>query len=306
MSSEETISDLKIDWTSDDDREVNWNSDDDREVDTRSNEVVNRSNDVSRHVSMEDPLIVASSSDDDREVDSRRVTVEDPSTAAAVNASALLAQGFVRVVRPVAEFPEYVEVNEPSTSGRPTGVLRNNPVSIVTTDSLSTIRTIYGIPDAVELRAPTGGERADWVVPGWSCFYEYTFRIGFRFPIPELVRRTLIYYDLAPGQLMPNTWRILLGISLLCERHNIQFGLGCLLHNYYMKQHPGDPGRYMLVPRRNKKEIILNTTTNDRHWKDTFFFARGPPVDGPWTTAVGEQYRCRQTWNRYGEHSAYC
>ena len=171
MSSEETISDLKIDWTSDDDREVNWNSDDDREVDTRSNEVINKSNDVSRHMSMEDPLIVASSSDDDREVDSRRVTVEDPSTAAAVNASALLAQGFVRVVRPVAEFPEYVEVNEPSTSGRPTGVLKNNPVSIVTTDSLSTIKTIYGIPDTIELRAPMGGERADWVVPGWTCFY---------------------------------------------------------------------------------------------------------------------------------------
>jgi hypothetical protein len=281
MSTEGTISDLNIDWTS---------SDDNGEVD-------NRSSNVDKNV--EEPLINVASSDDDR-VDNRLVTVEDPSSVVAINVKGMLEQGIVRPMASVVEFPEYVGSSVASTSGRPMNILENSPASVITDNSLSMLRTIYGIPDDVELRAPREDERADWAVAGWTCFYEYTLRLGFRFPIPELVRRTLMYYDLAPGQLMPNTWRILLSISLLCERHNIQFGLGSLLHNYFLKEHVGDPGRYRLVPRRKKKEIVLHTTSNDRHWKNTFFFARGPPVDGPWT-AAGEQYQCRQIWNRYGE-----
>ena len=101
----------------------------------------------------------------------------------------------------------------------------------------------------------------------------------------------LMYYDLAPGQLMPNTWRILLCLGVLCERRNVQFGLGYLLHNYYLKEHVGDQGRYMLVPRDKKKELITDTTTNDHYWKDTFFFARGPLIDSLWGE---QQYQFRQ------------
>ena len=110
----------------------------------------------------------------------------------------------------------------------------------------------------------------------------------------------LLYYDIAHVQLMPNTWRILLSLSLgiLSERHDVRFGLGCLLHNYYLKEHVTDQGHYTLVPRSKEHQLITNTTTNDSHWKDTYFFAKGPPIDGPW----GEtQYQYRRTWNRFGE-----
>ena len=112
----------------------------------------------------------------------------------------------------------------------------------------------------------------------------------------------LVYYDLAPGQLMPNTWRILLGLGILCERNNIQFGLGCLLHNYYLKEHLTDVGRYSLVSRNKKMDLIIDTKTNDRNWKDTFFFVRGPPVDGPWRMG-NEVYQYPRVWNRYGKFS---
>ena len=162
------------------------------------------------------------------------------------------------------------------------------------------LREIYGIPRSVELRAPKEYEKADWDIPEWTCFYEYTLRLGFRFPIPQLVRRTLLYYDLAPGQLMPNTWRILLSLGVLSERHNIPFGMASLLHNYYLKENIHDRGRYMLVPRSKEQQIIIDTTTNDRNWKDTYFFAKGPPIDGPWKTG-NESYQLRRTWNRFGE-----
>ncbi|KAK0574357.1 hypothetical protein LWI29_022447 [Acer saccharum] len=110
-------------------------------------------------------------SDDDGGVDSRtrnvdrRVTIEDPSTPVSINAR---------------------------------GILNDSLASLVTEDMLPGIRKIYGIPDDIELRAPREHERADWDILGWTCFYEYTFRLGFRFPIPQLVRRMFVYYDLAP------------------------------------------------------------------------------------------------------------
>ncbi|KAK0596670.1 hypothetical protein LWI29_017906 [Acer saccharum] len=258
MSSDHTISDL----------DINWSNDDDGGVDSRT-----------------------------RDVD-RRVTVEDPSTPVSIDARGILEQGAVYAIASAVEHPEYVDIDEPSTSGRALGILKDSPASVITEDMLPGIRAMYGIPKDVELRAPKEYERADWDIPGWTCLYEYTFRLGFRFPIPQLVRRMLVYYELAPGQLMPNTWRILLGLGILCERNNIQFGLGCLLHNYYLKEHLTDIGRYSLVSRNKKRDLIIDTKTNDRNWKDTFFFARGPPVDGPWRMGE-EEYQYRRVWNRY-------
>ncbi|KAK0607473.1 hypothetical protein LWI29_015596 [Acer saccharum] len=249
-------------------------------------------------------LGISWSNDDDGGVDSmtrdvdRRVTVENPSTSLSIDARGLLEQGAVYAIASAVEFPEYIDVDEPSTSGRSLGILKDSPSSVISEDMLPGIRAMYGIPNDVELRAPKEYERADWDIPGWTCLYEYTFRLGFRFPIPQLVRRMLVYYDLAPGQLMPNTWRILLGLGILCERNNIQFGLGCLLHNYYLKEHLTDIGRYSLVSRNKKMDLIIDTKTNDRNWKDTFFFVKGPPVDGPWRMG-NEVYQYPRVWNRY-------
>ena len=267
LSSDETMSDPKYDWTT-----------------------------------SEDSVEVVKSADVDRQV-----TLEDPSNIVSINTKRILEQGGVRAVASIVDHPEYIDVDEASTSGRPLGVLDENPSSLVSDDNLCLLREIYGIPKNVELRAPKEYEKADWDIPGWTCYYEYTLRLGFRFPPPPLARRMLLYYDLAPGQLMPNTWRILLSLSVLSEKYNIPFGIESLLHNYYLKEHIHDRGRYMLIPRSKEQRIVIDTTTNDRNWKDVYFFAKGPQVDGPWFTRKGDKsYQCRRTWNRYGEcHSTF-
>ncbi|KAK0593636.1 hypothetical protein LWI29_038280 [Acer saccharum] len=159
MSSDHTISDLDISWSP---------NDDDGGVDSRM-----------------------------RDVD-RRVTIEDPFTPVSINARGMLEQGAVYAIASAVEQPEYVDIPESSTSGRPLGILKESPASLITEDMLPGIRTMYGIPSDVELRASREYERADWDIPGWTCLYEYTFRLGFRFPIPQLVRRMLVYYELAP------------------------------------------------------------------------------------------------------------
>ncbi|KAK0583444.1 hypothetical protein LWI29_036995 [Acer saccharum] len=205
-------------------------------------------------MSGDDPISISSHSESDndlgngsdegvesgaRSVD-RRVTVRDPSEIVNINVRDILDRGGVLAIAMPVEFPQRRNDAEASTSDRPTGVLDGNPASLIAQENLDGLRTMYDIPKSVELRAPLGRERADWDIPEWTCFYEYTLRLGFRFSVPELVRRLLKYFDIAPGQLMPNSWRILLSLTVLQERHNIRFGLGCVLHNYYLKEHVGD------------------------------------------------------------------
>ncbi|KAK0590525.1 hypothetical protein LWI29_028418 [Acer saccharum] len=216
----------------------------------------------------------------------RLVTIEDPSKVVTINTRGMLEQGVVRAIAGLVEFPEYRDDVEASTSGRPLGVLDGSPASLVMEDNLHYLRTVYGIPKSVELRAPLEHERADWDIPNWTCFYEYTLRLGFRFPVPSLVRRLLKHFDIASGQLMPNSWRILMSLTILRERYRIDFGLGCVMHNYYLKEHVGDQGRYILIPRDKNNRLIIDTTTNDRQWNDTFFFDKGP------------QFVLRRVWNR--------
>jgi len=246
--------------------------------------------------------LTSDSETQDDDVD-QRVTV-DTSDLIAIDVRGILDRGSVRVAEKdeIDDPVENVEVVEASTSGRSGGVLTNSPASLVTSDHLHYLRAIYGIPRSVELRAPLSNKRADWDIPGWTCFYEYIIRLGFRFPIPPLARRLLVYYDIAPGQLMPNSWRILLSLTVLCEKYNIELNLGCLLHNYYLKEHVKDEGRYLLILRSNKFKLITETTSNDQNWKDTFFFAKGPPVDGPWGSP---KYLYRCTWNREGERRSH-
>ena len=69
-------------------------------------------------------------------------------------------------------------------------------------------RYMYRITLSVEIRVPTTHERVDWVVHGWVAVYELMLKDGMRFPIPKLIRDVFNHYEIAPSQLMPNTWRV--------------------------------------------------------------------------------------------------
>ena len=76
-------------------------------------------------------------------------------------------------------------------------------------------RYLYKIPPCVEIRVPTAHERVDWVVPGWVAIYELMLKDGMRFPISKLIRDVCDQYEIAPSQLMPNAWRVLMSLESL-------------------------------------------------------------------------------------------
>ena len=66
----------------------------------------------------------------------RRVTLEDPSNVVSINTKGILEQGGVRAVASIVDHPEYIDVEEATTSGRPLGVLEESPSSLVLEDNL--------------------------------------------------------------------------------------------------------------------------------------------------------------------------
>ena len=52
------------------------------------------------------------------------------------------------------------------------------------------------------------GEKACHFSPREVCFYEATFHCGLRFRVLPFIMELLSHFNIAFGQLMPNSWRI--------------------------------------------------------------------------------------------------
>ncbi|XP_062118229.1 uncharacterized protein LOC133831834 [Humulus lupulus] len=178
-----------------------------------------------------------------------------------------------------------IDSNEPIDGGMPGSgsMLSSNPRSSISLGELTYLRRHYEIPDTISLHAPAKAERPDWHLPGWVCLYELPFKEGLRFPIPRLVVELCEYHEISPGQLMPNSWRILMSLEVLCERHKITLGVADLLRAYYLKAHLNDKGRYQLTTKGKDPPLIISLKSGDKRWKDRYFFvpfvSLGLPAD---------------------------
>ena len=170
----------------------------------------------------------------------------------------------------------------PVEASRPSGgFLKVNPGSCFQEFDMLKLRYMYQIPAAVEIRAPGSHERVDWDIQGWWSFYEFAFEAGFRFPVPRLMREVFSHFQIAPSQLMPNSWRVLMTLECISMRHGIEFGLGEMLYTYYLREHDREKGRYNFYVRPDRVQLVNHLKTNDRNWKRSYFFARGELLFGP-------------------------
>ena len=106
------------------------------------------------------------------------------------------------------------------------------------------------------------------------------FKDGLWLPIPMLIKDMCDHYFIAPSQLMPNAWRILMALKNLSVRHGVKYEIEEVLYYYYLKEHDTDKGRYQLIVRVGHVPIVTCLCTNDYSWKDRYFFVRGDLVWG--------------------------
>ncbi|KAL2471044.1 Uncharacterized protein Adt_39180 [Abeliophyllum distichum] len=77
---------------------------------------------------------------------------------------------------------------------------------------------IYRVPDDVEFVVPGHDDRADDPPLGAVALNQAILAAGLRLPFPWVVRKFLREWRIAPTQLCPNGWRILIGLLVLWDQ----------------------------------------------------------------------------------------
>ena len=76
------------------------------------------------------------------------------------------------------------------------------------TNTMDRFKDRFQFMEWVRVRRPTNEDRACHFFPGEVCFYKAAFTCGLRLPIHPFIMELLGFFGIASGQLMPNSWRI--------------------------------------------------------------------------------------------------
>ena len=100
--------------------------------------------------------------------------------------------------------------------------------------------------------------------------YEVPFKIGIRLPLRPLVTGVLSWYEIAPDQLMPNSWRILLSLEALATRLGFDYSIVDLFCTNYLRRHDTKTGKFQLVPNPRKAVLISGLISSDKNSKTKY------------------------------------
>ena len=110
-------------------------------------------------------------------------------------------------------------------------------------------RDRFQFPKETRARLPRKGEKACVFAHGEVCFYEAAFLYGLRFPVHPFIMELLHYLNLAPGKLMPNSWRIVISCMMIWTTiaDGDMITLNEFVHLYHLKESK-EFGYYEFVP----------------------------------------------------------
>ena len=93
--------------------------------------------------------------------------------------------------------------------------------------------------------------------PGEVCFYEAAFLCGLRFPVHPFIMELLNHFNIAFGQLMPNSWRTVISCMeiWLATTEGDMIRVDEFTYLYRLKESK-EYGYYELVPWVRKARIV--------------------------------------------------
>ena len=133
-------------------------------------------------------------------------------------------------------------------------------------ETLSRFKDRFQFPDRVRVCLPREKERACHFFPREVCFYEATFLYGLRLPIHPFIMELLNHFGIAPRQLMPNSWRIIvscMGIWLAATDEDM-IRVDELVYLYRLKESK-EHGYYELLPWERRTRIVRDLPSSFRY-----------------------------------------
>ena len=143
-------------------------------------------------------------------------------------------------------------------------------------DTFNRFRDTFQFPEETKVRLPRKGKKACAFAHGEVCFYEVAFLCGLRFPVHPFIMEFLHHLNIASGQLMPNSWRIVISCMVIwmtiADRDMIT--LNEFVHLYHLKESK-EFGYCELVPWYRKSCLVVNLPSSFRYWKSRNFLVSG-------------------------------
>ena len=164
-------------------------------------------------------------------------------------------------------------------------------------NTLGRFKDKFQFPERVRVCLPSKGERACNFFPGEVCFYESSFACGLRFPVHPFLMELLDHFGIALGQLMPNSWRIVvscIGIWLAAMDGDM-LRVDELVYLYRLKASK-EYRYYELVPWERRTRIVRELPSSFRYWKSRFFFVSMDDFETPSGGVWGELQRLHHRW----------
>ncbi|CAM0880709.1 unnamed protein product [Alopecurus aequalis] len=140
----------------------------------------------------------------------------------------------------------------------------------------------HSVPEAYTAR-PAGDRPACTPPPeGAVCVYADALEAGMRVPLHRFFCEVLNHFGLAPSQLMPNGWRILVGFVVLCHDAGVPPSLAVFGHFFKLRSKLG--GWYYIQRKKYKARPLFTGLPNCiKGWQDKFLFLTSPE---PWPCPV--------------------
>ena len=153
--------------------------------------------------------------------------------------------------------PPFSVLPSTSTTPRPFHALKEK--CSLKVDVFNKFRDRFQFPNETRARLPQKGKKACAFAHGEVCFYKAAFLCGLRFLVHPFIMELLNHLHIAPGQLMPNSWRIV--ISCIVIWTTIADGdmitLNEFIHLYRLKESK-EFGYYELVPLERRFLFVVN------------------------------------------------
>ncbi|KAJ4702886.1 Collagen alpha-1(VII) chain like [Melia azedarach] len=148
---------------------------------------------------------------------------------------------------------------------------------------LTNLRARFDIPNSVTLRLPLRGEKASNPRRGEVAIFEILLELGLRLPFQSYFVRILDELDLAPCQLVLNSWRVLVGMYVLWNKigHG-EPSISDLRRLYQVRAGPKtNPGLFYLAARSKGERPVPDFPDSNKSWKDRWLF-----VGGEWGQSI--------------------
>lgn len=144
-------------------------------------------------------------------------------------------------------------------------------VSKVSDAELVAWKEEFGFPESAVLIVPESHERPQNCPPEFVLFYDYPFKLGFRYPFPPIARQISELFDVSLGQLMPQIWRILWVLENVCADWPVKPTLPDLCSFYDFRRK--EIGRITVYKKSGVAPLISNLDVGDKGWKSRYFYA---------------------------------